>query len=353
VIRYAQCWEDADVLLEALDPQPAHVCVSVASAGDNTLALLAKSPASVLAIDLNPAQLACLELRVAAFRELEHPQVLELLGSVPSSRRESLYARCRSQLSPRARWFWDARSADIAGGLGSAGKLERYLADFARYVLPLLHSSPTVAALLEQRTAEQRAQFYARRWNTWRWRLAFRVFFSRWLMARHGRERSFFTYAHGNVAGHLLRRTRHALTALDPAANPYLQWILFGRHVTALPYALRPENFNAIRRNLDRLEWRCLSLQELLVLGSKDAVDRFNLSDVFEYVAPDTYERLLEQIAACARPGARLAYWNLLARRRSPQRLRDRLRPLVELSGRLHQQDKAFFYSDFVVEEVL
>ncbi len=31
----------------------------------------------------------------------------------------------------------------------------------------------------------------------------------------------------------------------------------------------------------------------------------------------------------------------------------DRLRPLTELSTRLFLQDKAFFYSDFVVEEII
>ena len=39
-IRYAQCWEDADVLLEALQVDTADTCLSVASAGDNTLALV-------------------------------------------------------------------------------------------------------------------------------------------------------------------------------------------------------------------------------------------------------------------------------------------------------------------------
>ena len=40
IVRYAQVWEDADVLLEALDVQPGDTCLSIASAGDNTLALL-------------------------------------------------------------------------------------------------------------------------------------------------------------------------------------------------------------------------------------------------------------------------------------------------------------------------
>ena len=75
-------------------------------------------------------------------------------------------------------------------------------------------------------------------------------------MGRLGRDPSFFRYVEGSVADRILARTRHALTKLNPAENPYLQWILTGHHTTALPYALRPENFEAIRANLHRLEWR-------------------------------------------------------------------------------------------------
>ena len=77
---------------------------------------------------------------MAAFRELTHPELLELIGSRPSSRRDTLYARCRSALTPDVRTFWDARSAEIAAGIGSAGKMERYFALFRTKLLPLIHS---------------------------------------------------------------------------------------------------------------------------------------------------------------------------------------------------------------------
>ena len=38
-IRYAQVWEDADILLAALAPREGDVHLSIASAGDNVLAL--------------------------------------------------------------------------------------------------------------------------------------------------------------------------------------------------------------------------------------------------------------------------------------------------------------------------
>ena len=43
-IRYAQCWEDADVLLEALDVRPGYVCLSIASSGDNALVIAQQMP---------------------------------------------------------------------------------------------------------------------------------------------------------------------------------------------------------------------------------------------------------------------------------------------------------------------
>ena len=49
-ILYGQCWEDADVLVEALPITNRSVCLSIVSAGDNTLALLAHGPKKVIAI---------------------------------------------------------------------------------------------------------------------------------------------------------------------------------------------------------------------------------------------------------------------------------------------------------------
>ena len=170
-------------------------------------------------------------------------------------------------------------------------------------------------------------------------------------MGLFGRDPEFFRYVQGSVADRILQRTEYALTELDPSQNPYVHWILAGRHDQALPAALREENFEPIRRNLDRLECLCGSLEESLAQSQK--FDCFNLSDIFEYMAVSTYEELLRLIVSSARPGARLAYWNMLAPRRRPESMAKALRPLSELSARLFARDRAFFYSAFVVEEVV
>ena len=351
-IRYAQAWEDADVMLAGLDVRPGDVCVSIASAGDNTLALLTKNPSRVIALDLSAAQLACLELRVAAYRTLTHAELLELVGSRPSDRRQELYARCRSLLSVRTRELWDGRPADIRRGIGGAGKFEKYFALFRRVVLPLVHRRATVMELLRPKTADARRLFYDTRWNTWRWRLLFRLFFSRFVMARLGRDPECFHYVTTPVAEAILERTRHALTELDPSVNPYVHWILTGTHGHSLPCALRPEHFDTIRANLDRLEWYRVSIEEFMERSRGCRFDRFNLSNVFEYMSVGHYQQLLGAIHRCSRAGARLVYWNMLVLRRRPDHfagscVRSRISP-TSCTRRIVR----FFYGAVRVEEV-
>jgi S-adenosylmethionine-diacylglycerol 3-amino-3-carboxypropyl transferase len=353
LLRYAQCWEDADVLVEGLDVQPGDVCLSIASSGDNSLSLLTRTPGRVVAVDLNPAQLAALELRVAAYRTLAHGELLELIGSRPSARRAALYARCRGGMSAEARSYWDGRADAVEAGVGAAGKFERYFAIFRRFVLPLVHRRRRVEQLLAPRGLAERRAWYDAKWDTLPWRTMFRLFFSERLLGALGRDPSFFRYVEGSVADHLLGRVRHALAELDPSANPYVTWILTGAHGEALPHALRPEHFDTIRANLDRLEWHRGSIESLLDEGIITSFDRANLSDIFEYMSTENATALFHRLGDAARPGARLAYWNMMVPRRASTLLPSRFRHLEKLSRRLFLEDRAFFYRDFVVEEVV
>ena len=350
LIRYAQVWEDADILIEALAIRPDDTCLSIASAGDNALALLAAGPRKVVAIDLSAAQLACLALRVEAFRVLENDEIRVLIGSRHGTRRPALYAALRAGLPPAVRQFWDARPDVIARGIGQGGKFENYFRLFRERVLPLVHSRRTVARLLEPRDREARHRFYEDTWNTWRWRTLFHLFFSRTVMGALGRDPSFFRHVQGSVAGKILGRTRHALTELDPQTNPYLQWILTGTHGAALPFYLRDENIPRIREHLDRLEWRQGPVEDALTDFPAGEFSKFNLSDLFEYLSEENSARLLTHIARVGRPGGRLAYWNMLAPRSAPSDAG--LRAVAPLGPQLLQKDKAFFYSAFVVEEI-
>lgn len=353
IIRYAQCWEDADVLLQALDIQPGDVCFSVGSGGENTLSMLSRGPAQVLAVDLSTAQAACLELKAAGFRALPYDGLLELVGVRESARRGALYASARSLLSDSARAYWDTHQAMLEAGLLAAGKFERYFTLFRRWVLPLMQSRQRVDELFVAREAAERRRFYRERWDNWRWRALLRAFFSRAVMGRIGRDPSFFRYVEGAVAEPIFARTEHALAELDPSSNAYLQWIAYGRFASALPHAWRRENYHAIRANAHRLRVEVASVESALARAADHSIDRFNLSDILEYVGEAACDRLFDDVVRCGRTGGRVSYWNMQVPRRRPQRLADKLRTLDELSARLHRDATTFFYSAFYVDTIV
>lgn len=351
-VRYANCWEDADVLLKALAPREGGRYLSIASAGDNCLALLSASPAEVLAVDLNRAQLACLDIRRAAFSLLSHGELLAFLGVRSMENRRQTYQTLRNILSPAAMLFWDARLPAVEEGIIFYGKFENYFKVFRDYALPFIHQRKTVARLLTSKTRSEREMFYDEVWDTWRWRALFRLFFSRRVMGRFGRDPEFFRYVEGNVAGRILQRTRHALTVLETHSNPYLTFILTGHFGQALPFYLRRENFEAIRRNLSRLRIVHGSVDDALSQNSRIRFHGFNLSDIFEYMDETSFKGLLQNIRNGAEPGARLAYWNMLVDRQGSDHFAGNLRPLTDLANALFHEDKAFFYKRLVVEEV-
>jgi len=350
-VRYANCWEDADVLCEALAPSGGRRILSVASGGDNSLALAADG-ADVVAADLSTAQIACVELKRAAFMRLDHESVLAFRGGTPSEERRSVYRSLEKDLTPLSRAFWRAHGADVERGILESGKFEGYFRLFRKYVLPLVHTRRAVEALLEERSRSAREEFYERKWNSIAWRLMFRVFFSRFVMGRLGRDPEFFRYVEGSVADRILARTRYAFTVLPTHDNPYLEYVMTGGFSRALPRYLRRERFEAVRDGLGRLTLHAGPVEEAASVHGGSGFDGFNLSDIFEYLDPATCSRIYGALLNSARSGARLAYWNMLARRRRPEELGGRVRELEDESRRLFERDRAFFYSAFVIEEV-
>lgn len=350
-IRYAQCWEDADILLEALDVKAGDVCLSVASAGDNSLSLLSANPAKVIAVDFNRQQIACLEFKARAIKYLSYEELLCLVG-VRAGDRVGLYAKIRPYLSNGTREFFDVQKLDISRGIGHAGRFEKYFEIFRNAALPFVHSKDVCDEMLIKRDEKERRRFFDEVWNTAKWRTLFRMFFSRKVMGLLGRDPSFFQYVETDVAQAILARTEHALTVLDPSENPYMQWILKGTYVSALPHYLRRENYDRIKGNIDRLELRIGSIESVLDALPPASIDKFNLSDIFEYMSMDNYHKLLNTLVLAGRTGARLAYWNMLAPRSRPEKMSPVLKSHTELAERLHKEDKAFFYSKFVIEEI-
>jgi len=349
-IKYAQCWEDPDVLRRALSIRTHDDVISIASGGDNTLALLLDNPKSITAVDMNPAQLYLLELKIRAIQSLEYNDFLQFLGVRQCKRRVRLFKQFSGCLSDPCMRFWEANLSAIERGVIHEGKFERYLRAFRKFVLPLVHSRGTVKQLLSSTSIEMQDYIYRSVWDSRRWRLLFRLFFSRTCLGTFGRDRSHFQYVDQNgIAGDLLDRARRGLTEIPVDDNYFLHYILADicPDPNVSPPYLKQDNFEILRERIPRISLRCGELTQLLRVNPPEAFSCFNLSDILEYMSPLQVNDLLRELVRVSRPDSRLAFWSLFIDREVPSEFKDQVSGDGLLSRELRSVDRGFFYGGF------
>lgn len=357
LIRYSQCWEDTEILLSALDIKEGDICLGIASAGDNILSMLTGNPARVIAIDISIPQLSLIKLKIEAIRMLSYRELLLFLGVTDGDRekRIRIYERIREGLDESSREYWDFNKESIGEGINHIGKFEKFFSLFRKRILPFVHSEKRIKELLEDRPYTERKEFYNRKWCSLRWKLIFKIFFSNYVVGKLGRDKEFFRYVEKDIAKTMLKRSEYALCELNPHENPYISYILTGNYdISHLPYFLREENIRLIKENLHKVEIVEGSLEEYL--NNTDLkVNKFNLSDIFEYMSLENYEKLMDKIYEDSENGALLAYWNLVVPRNSEidDSGKGKYMRLSHIDSSLHKIDRTFFYTDFVIEKVV
>lgn len=371
LIRYSQCWEDTEVLLESLSIQENDICFGILSAGDNVFSMLAENPKKVVALDISFPQIALAKLKKEVFNSLSYEEMLEFMGVMKSDKRVEIYDRIRENLDKEVKEYWDFNKEAIEKGIIHTGKFEKFFKIFREKILPFVHSKKRVEKLLEKKSMQERMEYYDNHWNNFRWKLMFKLFFSKYIVGKLGRDKEFFRYAEKNISEEMKKRSRYALCELNPYENPYINYILTGNYrKDCLPYFLRKENFDKIRKNLHKVEILQSSVEEYLdQIDFK--IDKFNLSDIFEYMSAENYSKLMGKIYDNAEENALLAYWNLIVERNSEKLAYEetdseiavtgkeknvkgkKYERMKELDKKLHEKDMTFFYTDFVVEKVI
>lgn len=371
LIRYSQCWEDTEVLLESLNIQENDICFGILSAGDNVFSMLAENPEKVVALDISFPQIALAKLKKEVFNSFSYDEMLEFMGVTKSDRRIEMYDRIKENLDKEVKEYWDFNREAIENGIIHTGKFEKFFKIFREKILPFVHNRKRVEKLLEDKPEQERMEYYDNHWNNFRWKLMFKLFFSKYIVGKLGRDKEFFRYAEKNISEEMKERSRYALCELSPHENPYINYILTGNYrKDCLPYFLRKENFDKIRKNLHKVEIIQSSVEEYLD-NIDYKIDKFNLSDIFEYMSVENYSKLMEKIYDNANEDALLAYWNLIVERNSEKldyKKTDskiavngkeknvdekKFERMKELDSRLHKRDMTFFYTDFVVEKVI
>jgi len=348
-VRYANVWEDATVLAKALQIQKGEKLLSIASAGDNCFYLLKDDPEIAVAVDLSEVQLYLVELKKTAIRILDYEDVLALFGFRESNKRNDLYQKIKSGIPSEARAYWDTKAEVIKEGLLHDGKFEKYFQTFSQKVLPYIHSKEKTTELFKNKSAAAQKEFYDKKWNTWRWRLLFKVFFSKRIMGWLGRDPEFLKQVEINVGNFIFNQAEKQLSSEKAHSNHMLRYNLTSSFDDLLPEYLQKEHYATIKNNIDNVH--CFKGYAQEASKKYGNFDVMNLSNIFEYMDQKIFRESGQAFIDIANPGARIAYWNLMVPRRLSKEF-NQLTFLESLSNDLMQEDKGFYYSQFVVEKL-
>ena len=345
-------WEDPVLDRTAFALEPGAAVATVGSGGCNAMTFLLDDPGSVLAFDYNPTQVWVLELKTAAFRRLDHGDLLELFGVRPSRRRAALLARVANDLSPKARDYFRGCDWLVEQGLLGGGRYERFVRAF-QLLLRTIHGRRRVEDLFRDRNAAERAAFFEDHWNTWAWRLLFTSFFNKTVLARRGLSADYFVFDDGSrsFAESFANRTAHALRDLPVRDNHFLARYLLGRFLDEdhLPEYLQRDHFDLVRARVDRLSVVHGDVRDIFDDVAPASFDAICLSNVFELMSEIETARALAKVARVLRPGGTVTLRNLMVPRSVPAELAETLVLDQELSRALHGQDRSFVYSSFQV----
>lgn len=351
LIRYANCWEDADVLLKGLSPRENKRFLSIASAGDNSFSLLISNPELVVAVDINQIQLYLVELKREAIRHLEYEEVLQFLGFRECGNRLLVYAKIRSFLPEKTKLYWDQHQDQLAKGIIHEGKFERYFQLFARKILPWIHTRKRVAELLSEKQEEAQERYYTKSWNNWRWRFMFKLFFSKTIMGRYGRDPEFLKQVDVHVGKTIYNKAALHLKSTGAQRNFILNYNLTGNFGSLLPHYLKPENYGAVKKNLDKLHLFHGYAED--AIAQYGTFDYMNLSNIFEYMSPELFTTTARGLLDGLNPEGKLAYWNLMVSRSIAGQFPQEVKNETALSKELTAVDKGFFYQQFHIDTKL
>jgi|UniRef100_UPI003BAC92DD S-adenosylmethionine-diacylglycerol 3-amino-3-carboxypropyl transferase len=365
---YPQIWEDPEIDMEALEIEPHHRIVAIASGGCNILSYLTANPREITAVDLNRAHVALTRLKLTAARSLpDHAAFYRFFGKADEKANVAAYNRfLRDQLDEESRTYWEKR--DITGrkritlfarDLYHHGLLGYFIG--AGHLVARVYGIDPRDMLRARSMEEQRSYFdkalaplFDKRMV--RWATSKRVS----LYGLGIPPAQYEVLAGGGSMATVLRERLERLACGFPLSENYFAWQAFGRGYASdeagpLPPYLRAEHFDTVRTRAERVNVLNRSFTDHLASLPENTVDRYVLLDAQDWMNDEVLNALWREITRTARPGARVVFRtaaepSLLPGRVAPETLA-RWTYDAERSRALGHRDRSSIYGGFHIYE--
>ncbi len=317
---YPQIWEDPVVDLEAMEIEPHHHIVTIASGGCNVMSYLTANPAGITAVDLSPAHVALLRLKIAAARHLPTWEDFYLFFGKANAAANirSYHEYLKTHLDRETRAYWERRSlfgrrlSAFKTGLYRKGLLGRFIAaghGFARISGRRLEGLLSCQSLAEQRTYFERhiAPLFDNRF------LRYLTSYRASLFGLGIPPAQYEALCGGRPMYDVLLERLRVLACDFPVERNYFAWQAFGRRYAAgetgqVPPYLERRNFSVVRERASRIDVKQSSITDVLAGMQPRSIDRFVLLDAQDWMTDEQLVKLWTAIDAAAAPGARVIF---------------------------------------------
>ncbi len=348
-------WEDPESDVKAVDMKPGQTLMTITSGGCNTLGFLLHDPKKIYAVDINHAQTCLMEFKTAAIKNLDHHEFISLLGLIKCKNRLELFSRIQHDLSDESKLFWNTNISLIKKGILFHGKFERFT-KLAGKMLTLLQGSNKVKELFSLQTINEQKEFYNKRWNNKRWKLIFTLMFNKKRLAKKGLVAEYFHFDDGaqTFSESFYNRASKVLCDIPVKNNYFLSAYFTGKYNSEneIPLYLKPENYDHIKRNINRIEILTADTKYWLETMPADSIDSFCLSNICELMSEEDTRKLFTEVVRTAKPGAKICFRNLMIPREVPKDM-IQVKKNENLSNSLLAKDRSFVYSKVAAYDIV
>lgn len=315
---YAQIWEDpvADITAAEIGEGARVFCI--ASGGCNVMSYLTVKPAAITAVDLSPAHIALLNLKLTAARTLpDHDAFSRFFAQADQPENVELFDRMIAPAldAPSLRW-WNGRTLGrrritiFARGAYRFGVLGRFIG--AAHLVARL-GGVGFASFLDCRSVAEQSAWYERHIDP-----LFDTSFVRFLAARRA---TLFGLGippaqhdklarDGGVVAVLRARTKRLMCDF-PLSQNYFAWQAFARRYALQgprPPYLESRHYQTLRAMAARVRPVNRPMTDQLRDMPAASLDRYVLLDAQDWMSDAQLNALWAQITRTAAPGARVLF---------------------------------------------
>ncbi len=328
---------------------PGGTVLSITSAGEMPLNLLALGADRVVAVDIDPRQNHLARLKFASALCLERETAIQFLGyrRATEADRRLWLRELLPRLPPTTAKFWSEHADGVKNGPIWAGRFERYLRLALKVAGPLVsgpfRTMTTCESLEAQRTVFRktldRPLIHA----------IFRVAFSPTLYGGLGIEQKGLQHYDDAVPlGEKFFNDLRSLCETTPAnSNPFLQLFTLGEVLTpdVVPTYLTAAGIERVRERRDAIDFVDADVTPYVRDTPAGTFDKFHLSNVTDWMPYAEFETLLKLIVARCRRPARAVWRAIHAGVALPASVASQIQVDTEFGITLRQRDRFPIYA--------